>query len=523
MGTSAGVGRIASDRQTKAAAALLAVLGFIVLSVQAIIGGSTSDLAYLGIGIILVGVTGRILSNWRDGFLTFFVWLLFEDLIRKYLGNNMLIYFAKDFLVGITYLSFMIALRRGTVKTLRPPFALTLGLFFGLGIIQVFNTNSPSIFFGLLGLKLYFYYAPLMFITYAIMNTEEDLRRFLVFNMGLAGIIALLGIIQSIVGLDFLNPATLAPELQLLGRLTRVSPLTGVLVARPTSVFVSDGRFAAYMVLMFIMGMGTAGYLLLRSHRGRLVVFPSIALCAVGAVMSGSRGAFVFVAASSIVVSAGVLWGAPWRWRAGHRLVRAIRRSVVLIALGLILLVVVFPAAIGARWTFYEETMSPDSAAFELGTRVWDYPFGNLQTAFTRPNWVWGNGIGTASLGLQYISGRLGINAPPIGVESGYGVLLVELGLLGLGLWIVWTSHLMIAAWRVARKVKETAFFPIAFAVVWFSFILLFVNTFASIVAYQNYTSNAYLWLLLGILFRLPDLAARSAGISAPAKPGRVA
>jgi hypothetical protein len=24
--------------------------------------------------------------------------------------------------------------------------------------------------------------------------------------------------------------------------------------------------------------------------------------------------------------------------------------------------------------------------------------------------------------------------------------------------------------------------------------------------AYQNYVSNAYLWLLIGILFRLPDL-----------------
>lgn len=523
MGTLSGAGRISSDRHVRAAGWLLGVLGFVVLAVQAIIGGSTNDVAYLGLVVALLAVTARIINNWRDGFLTFFVWLLFEDLVRKYLGNNMLIYFAKDFLVGVTYLSFLISLRRGTVKTFRPTFLLSLAAFFGLGIIQMFNPNSPSIYYGLLGFKLYFFYAPLMFVAYAIMQTEEDLRRFLVFNMGLAGIIALLGIVQSIVGLDFLNPATLAPELETLGRLTRVSPLTGVLVARPTSVFVSDGRFAAYMVLMFIVGMGTAGYLLLRSTRGRTVVFLSIALCAVGAVMSGSRGAFVFVAGSSLVVSAGVLWGAPWKWRTGHRLVRAIRRSVTLIALGVLLLVIVYPAAIGARWTFYEETMSPDSAAYELGTRVWDYPFENLKDAFNKPNWMWGNGIGTASLGLQYISSRTGIPAPQIGVESGYGVLIVEMGLLGLGLWITWTVHVMVAAWKVARTVKETAFFPVAFAIVWFGFILLFVNTFASIVGYQNYTSNAYLWLLLGILFRLPDLAARAAVSPAPSKPGRVA
>jgi hypothetical protein len=29
---------------------------------------------------------------------------------------------------------------------------------------------------------------------------------------------------------------------------------------------------------------------------------------------------------------------------------------------------------------------------------------------------------------------------------------------------------------------------------------------FASLGSYENYTSNAYLWLLVGILFRLPEL-----------------
>jgi hypothetical protein len=32
--------------------------------------------------------------------------------------------------------------------------------------------------------------------------------------------------------------------------------------------------------------------------------------------------------------------------------------------------------------------------------------------------------------------------------------------------------------------------------------------TFASMGVYQNYILNAYLWLLIGILFRLPALAA---------------
>ena len=37
-------------------------------------------------------------------------------------------------------------------------------------------------------------------------------------------------------------------------------------------------------------------------------------------------------------------------------------------------------------------------------------------------------------------------------------------------------------------------------------FAVLFLFTYTALDAYQNYVSNVYLWLLLGILFRLPDL-----------------
>ena len=39
------------------------------------------------------------LRDWRNGFYVFLVWLLFEDLVRKFLGNNLAIYFGKDVLV----------------------------------------------------------------------------------------------------------------------------------------------------------------------------------------------------------------------------------------------------------------------------------------------------------------------------------------------------------------------------------------------------------------------------------------
>jgi len=59
-------------------------------------------------------------------------WLLFEDFARKYLGNNMAIFFAKDALAAVVYLSFFLAYRRKEVATFRPAFLMPLLLLSGL-------------------------------------------------------------------------------------------------------------------------------------------------------------------------------------------------------------------------------------------------------------------------------------------------------------------------------------------------------------------------------------------------------
>jgi hypothetical protein len=89
-----------------------------------------------------------MLNNWRNGLYFFLAWLLFEDLARKFLGNNMAVYFAKDFLVAVVYLSFFVAYRRKDKDLLafRPPFLVALLVFIWFGVIQMFNPGSTSIF-----------------------------------------------------------------------------------------------------------------------------------------------------------------------------------------------------------------------------------------------------------------------------------------------------------------------------------------------------------------------------------------
>ncbi|MGH9682880.1 MAG: hypothetical protein ACRD4S_04625 [Candidatus Acidiferrales bacterium] len=474
-----------------------------------IVASDLGPIEYFALACIGVAVAIAILRDWRQGFYIFLVWLLFEDLVRKFLGNNMAIYFAKDVLVGLVYISFYAQVRRGRAKTFRPPFLIFLGLFFWLAIVQVFNTNSSSIFYGLLGLKLYFYYIPLMFVGYALIRSDEDLRKFFVVNAVLAGVIGALGIMQAIIGNSFLNPVTLAPALQELGDLDKVTPLTNQILSLPSSVFVSSGRFAIYLIVAAILMMGAAGYLLLYTKRSRKLIYAAFGIIGGATLFSGSRGAVVYVCASALVLAVGFLWGAPWRWGQAHRLVRAIRRTFIVAALALAALLLAFPDAAGSRLAYYTQTLSPNSSAYAVSARSWSYPIENLKLAFTNPNWVLGNGTGTASLGTQYVASMLGTPTTTSWVEEGYGAMILEMGIIAPFLWILWTAALLIGAWKVVRSLRQTRFFPIAFAIFWWAFLLLYPFTYGGLASYQNFVCNAYLWLLIGILFRLPEIYAR--------------
>lgn len=483
--------------------AALCAVGILWGAGTSIAGGDYKQMIMAAVAFVVICVAGLIISDWRSGVYLFLVWLLFEDLVRKYMGNNMTIYFAKDALVGITYVIFLKA-ARPRISFLPPTLRWSLGLFVMLGVVQMFNPNSPSIVYGLLGFKLYLYYVPLILVGYSLLRTELDLRRLLFISMGAAGIIALIGIAQSVIGLDFLNPKG-GEDINELGHLTRYTP-SGIAVPRPPSVFVSDGRYAEYILLAFILGLGTVGYLLLRGKGARKLVFPCMGLVALAAVMSGGRGCFVYVVATALLIPAGLLWGAPSNSADTYRLFKAIRRTFVVVALTLALGATLFPKEIGAPLSFYQETVLLSSKDSETVNRTWDYPLANFIAAFSDREWVIGHGIGTASLGVQYVSRWLGEAPPQIGVESGYGTLITESGIFGLILWLLWTIVFLFSGVKVMLQLRGRATFPIALAIVWFSFLLLFTLTWGSMVIYQNFVLNAYFWLLAGVLFRLPTL-----------------
>jgi hypothetical protein len=490
------------------------ILGFLVfVGVVAwriskyILVGDTNALVFSGLAFAIGAIVIAMLNDWRTGLYFFLIWLMFEDFVRKYLGNNMAIYFGKDLLAAVVYVSFFVAYRRKEVRTFRPPFLMPLLLFAWFGMMQVFNPAAASLVYGVLGMKLYFYYIPLIFIGYALFETEMDLRKFFSLTLILGVVIISLGIVQAILGHTFLNPAKPAADIRELSQLYRVSPISGLIAYRPNSVFVSAGRFANFLTLSWLLAFGFSGYLLLRHRGGRKLAFVSLSSSFAGILLCASRGTLMWVALSAIVGAIAFLWGSPWRNQAIMRILRTLQRAALGGCLAMVVLMLTYPEALLSRMAIYTETLSPSSSASELVYRARDYPLANFLMAFQYDRWPYGFGIGTCSLGVQYVSRIMQVPPMGVGVENGYGALVVEMGIAGLALWLIMSFAIIFTAWKQVRKLKGSPWFPLGFMIFWYAFVLLFPMTYAGLASYQDFVLNAYLWLLLGMLFRLPSIA----------------
>ena len=166
-------------------------------------------------------------------------------------------------------------------------------------------------------------------------------------------------------------------------------------------------------------------------------------------------------------------------------------------------LLILFPEELGSRLAIYSETLIPNSPTSELVNRTQTYPLQQLGYAFDYPRWPYGYGIGTSGLGGQYVIRIMHATPPGVGVESGFGNLIVELGIVGLILWIILGFSITLSAWKVVKELRGTPWFPLSFVIFLFSALLFFPMTYTSFFTFQDFVISSYFWLLLGMLYRL--------------------
>jgi len=82
------------------------------LAAEYVVRGDFTKHGLCGQAIVGGAIVIGILKTTGARVYFFLFWLLLEDFVRKYLGNNMAIYFVKDFLALVVLISFLAAYRR---------------------------------------------------------------------------------------------------------------------------------------------------------------------------------------------------------------------------------------------------------------------------------------------------------------------------------------------------------------------------------------------------------------------------
>lgn len=445
--------------------------------------------------VALVVVTVAVLSlpmlvtNWRRGLLIFVIWLMVEDLVRKFAGNDLRVYFVKDFLYAALLVGVWSSREvRGMWREATGFARYTLYLLVAWALVMSVPTGLQDVRLPLLGLRLDFFYVPLVVVGY-LLSTQEDLRRWLVILALVGTVTIFMGIAQAFLGMEFLQPQVATPGLNDLA-LVRGSP--GSPVYRPSGTFVDPGRYSAF-ALLFLSWALTA--FVLNSGFRRIAMIIAVVVGGVGVVLAGARGPLVSAIALVVLVIFLTVKGAAKQGRGALI-------SMVIVALALLVAVRVQPATYAPRVGFYSLSLDPRSEVDEWAS-LWRSYSSDAVNGLAIGGAI-GQGTGAQSLGRQYLFGGTGYSTLGLYlVEGGYASIAVEWGWIGLILWVVWTVAWLARGIRRLKRVQDHPLAQAGWILFGWIFLFLVVNFFVGLQVFQNYLANSFFWLLSGALFGL--------------------
>ena len=458
--------------------------------------------------LILTSVIPILLVRWRRALAVFLGWLVVEDLVRKLAGNNLAVYFVKDFFFALVLMSLLVDPEaRGTWRAATGRARFLLYALMAWAVAMSVPTGLQDWRLPLVGLRLNFLYVPLVLAGYLLAQDAPVLRHWLVGIAMLGAGASLVGIAQAYVGPGFLSPSVATPALNLLA--TRRATF-GKFYSNPTSfiqpsgTFVSSGRFGAMVLVTLVIALAVVVSM---RGRKRWIGLGSVLLAAAAVWVAGGRAGLLLGAILLLVAALAPLFGER----------RAVMGRAMLVAgaaaLVLIVAVTLEPNVFGARLVYYRETLDPRSPVNQWQGRFSSAADSTAQGL--RDGGILGGGTGLQSLGKQYLYDPLQPSQlSTYQVEGGYASVAVEWGLIGLALWIAWTIVWARRQWRAIKLARGGPFAAAGLVIFVWMFFFLFVGFFGGNQAFQDYVGNAYFWLLSGVLFGLPQGALSSSKLA---------
>ena len=431
-------------------------------------------------GLLAIIVLAYSFMNWRQALMGVLLLVVFEGALRKWVlpQASDYVYFLKDLMLIAIYVRAFAPQYNPANRTSIPQVLGVLLTFNAIwALVGIFNPRLGSPIVGLLGVRAYFYYIPLMWLIPRLFADQAALIRFLRGYLLLTIPIGILGIVQ------YFSPASSQINVYVGG--LEANAMVGSNV-RITGVFSYIAGYATYLTITFALLLP---FLFTRQPRfwGGITLV-ELALIVGNSLMTGSRG--VLVAQALILIGFVIVYG----------LTRPSSLLLILTRLAIPGLVVAASLAY-----FFEQAMDN----FVLRTMTSDSVSARIVESFTQPfSFVYytglsGYGIGATLPGGQTLAQQLGLRAGefiPIYFESEMGRVMLEVGPAGFLLWYGLRFCLLALQWRTFRQLQTPILRHLALVA------LLINATQFSGSLIVNPTFIVYYWFLNSFILLLPRL-----------------
>lgn len=417
--------------------------------------------------------------------MTLFMWLYFEDVVRRLLpGQPFEVTFIKEIVVLAIYFSFFIslALRPQMRKVFRRlPFIPALSLLFSISLLSPVYTLEPSTWAAVLGVRSYYWYLPLALIGYHFFRDESAFSR-LTRALVITSIPLTLFASFQLVFYDKIDFVLMRP----FGAGDQFHSFLNAQIPFISSFFGSHARYARLSIMLFYLSLA----LMLEpsvSKLKRRTALASLLFSAVGIFLSGQRTSMysLFLGLFGYVL---LMILGNWELKINLKVRNMVRTGIGLVIVIAIVIFLWFPTL---GYYFLDLTSVFERFAEFLPSDI---------IVSVRKAGLNGFGFGSASQGIQYLTKFASLRST-IGIESGIGKIWYEMGFPGTIAFVLFGSSVVF--FGVKRTLEQSLAYrkAIAAAITLYCISILFDFFFLHHQALGDATTLIFLWFFVGVLF----------------------
>ncbi len=468
-------------------------------------------LSLAAVGLVwLYCVIGR---RWRRGFYWLLMYLPFAGVVTLALftwpvylslagGVTLPLWQAsllfKDLLFLMpSYIAFFARLSLGR-ESLRGLPSLPVGLMIALSMLVLGHMANPgvqSLLMGLIGLKVWLFYLPLFFLSFAYVASERDLFSLLRLLVGLSLIPSTIGIAEALlvqvighqVAMEAIYGEMAGPVTQ---RFTSFE-VGGGMIARISSTFTFVAQYFNYTLAMlapcYILWRGDS------SRRWRRLGGLALLLVALASFLSGARAAFVYTPLLLVLIF-GLERGVSGLMQSGAYVAGVLFAALTILGVG--------SSALYEHVSELVVGYSEDTAYALLVQAINSAPLG-------------------AGTGTNTGAARYAFAEPDafMALENYYAKAAYELGLPGLFVVLGLFLSLILLGYRSYRRAQSPSLRSCATGLL--AYLVVMIGTSLKGWMIDLDPVNVYFWVFAGVLMKLPFLESLANPLGQPSRnPG---